>query len=100
MDLKALQKEYFLCLLKPGDVLVYARSGFFNRLIELKTYSHVSHVELYLGNGKTSASRNGVGVDTYDFDPYGLGYVLRPQGPVDMEKLMAGHKSRLGAAYD
>lgn len=68
--------------LQPGDVLLFARDGWYNRLIQMKTWSRVSHVEIALGEvyGQpwTVASRNGKGVDVYPLDETGLDCVLRP----------------------
>jgi len=64
--------------LQPGDVLVYSRSTLINLIIKVKTWSRYTHVEVYGGDGKVYASRNGVGVGRYDFDRSGLVLVVRP----------------------
>jgi len=64
--------------LEPGDALLYAPSGFFGWLIAFKTWNKLSHVEVYAGNGKSYASRDGKGVGFYDFRADGLAKVLRP----------------------
>ncbi len=51
--------------LQPGDVLLYGGSGLFNRIIQVKTWSRYSHVEIYDGRGESLASRNGIGVGRY-----------------------------------
>jgi hypothetical protein len=76
-------------LYQPGDVLLYARQGIYNRLIQIKTWSRVSHVEIVSFpsvNGYAPlvvASRNGIGVGQYQFDRAGLYCVLRPIAPFD-----------------
>ena len=74
-----------LVTLKAGDCLLYKPKGFFGRLIALKTWHPVGHVEVYDGaeidfpTGRASwASRDGKGVGRYDYRENGLLYVLRP----------------------
>jgi hypothetical protein len=64
--------------LKAGDVLLYNDSSLIDRLICFRTWSDVAHVEVYLGNGLSSASRNGVGVNVYPLRLLGLRYIRRP----------------------
>lgn len=80
-------------LLQPGDVLLYRpgklRDGwagwFFGLLIAIKTWTRVSHCEVYIGDKKSVASRDGRGVAKYPLRLKGLGFVLRPKKqPVDM----------------
>lgn len=66
--------------LRPGDVLLYDGTGIVAFVIETKTGSDVDHVEVYIGQGQTVASRNGIGVDQYPVRMEGLRYVLRPMG--------------------
>jgi hypothetical protein len=68
--------------LLPGDVLLFNRDGFYNRIIRIKTWSRVSHVEVVASGGPspmTVASRNGQGVGYYKLDSHGLYCVLRPR---------------------
>ena len=67
--------------LVPGDVLLYRASGFYGRLIALKTWHPISHVEVYAGDGQSEASRDGVGVGRYLLRTDGLTHVLRPVHP-------------------
>lgn len=62
-----------------GDVLMYDRNGFINRAIRLKTGSCFSHCEVYVGNSRSYASRNGIGVDNYEFRTDGLVAIFRPR---------------------
>lgn len=86
--------------LKPGDVLLYARTGFFNWVIHHATNAPVSHTEVYVGDNKTAASRNGIGVDIYDFDPSGLAVVLRPKRKIALWKALRYQQSVLKQGYD
>lgn len=86
--------------LRPGDVLLYARKGFFNWVIYHATNAPVSHTETYLGDNKTAASRNGIGVDFYEFDPEGLAVVLRPRRKFCLWRALEYHKSVLKQGYD
>lgn len=70
--------------LKPGDCLLYSGSSFISRAIKIKTWSHVSHVEIYRGDFKSIASRDQVGVNTYSFRYDGLYEVRRPNSELDM----------------
>lgn len=65
-------------LLKPGDCLLYAPTGFYGWIIQSKTWHRVGHVEIYVGNGRSTASRNGIGVGLYPWRNTELAYVLRP----------------------
>lgn len=70
----------------PGDVLLYGRTPFmtsplgwfFGLVINIKTWSRYSHVEVYAGNGHSIASRDGVGVGFYQFRGDQLAKVRRP----------------------
>lgn len=61
-----------------GDILMYDRNGIVNRFIRLKTGSCYSHCEVYVGNSRTYASRNGIGVDEYELRTDGLVAIYRP----------------------
>jgi hypothetical protein len=96
-------------LLEPGDTLLYRPVAFsgqrvlawlFGRLIALRTWRNISHVEIYAGNGvwqqsprrngvrwhlsgrASFASRDGKGVDIYPLRLSELAYVLRPMPAV------------------
>ena len=70
--------------LQPGDVLLYKPSGLFGRLIALKTWHALSHVEVYVGAGQSVASRDGQGVDRYPLRTDKLAHVLRPTVDIDL----------------
>lgn len=76
--------------LKSGDCLIFSRKGIFDTLIKIKTWSKATHVEVFIGNGHTVASRNGKGVSIYDLDLSGLYCVLRPKWPFNLDKAYAG----------
>lgn len=65
-------------ILKPGDCLLYAPTGFFGFLITVKGWHKVGHCEAYIGDGYSVASRNGKGVAAYPFREKDLITVLRP----------------------
>lgn len=87
--------------LKAGDCLLYAPKGFFGWLISIKTWHQIAHCEIYVGNGKSVASRDGIGVGQYDWRNTELIYVLRPNRPFDLKEALAqfNHKWR-GQGYD
>ncbi len=67
--------------LLPGDILLYADHSFVDWCIKLRCWSDVAHVEIYLENGLSTASRNGLGVNFYPLRLDGLRYVRRPVVP-------------------
>lgn len=87
--------------LLPGDALLYRPTGFFGRVISLKTWTHVSHVEVYAGGGDALASRDGKGVARYPLRRSELGYVLRPVRPLDWGAALEWFYNRAdGQRYD
>jgi len=70
--------------LRPGDLLLFNRNGFFNKVIRIKTWSHISHVEVFghrvNGDSTVYASRNGEGCGYYYMDTDGLAQIIRPTG--------------------
>lgn len=88
-------------ILKPGDCLLYRPSGFFGRIIAIKTWNRISHVEIYAGKGQSVASRDGIGIDIYPFRSKGLGYILRPTHKINMKKAMYWfYREARGQKYD
>lgn len=83
-----------------GDVLVYRGNGWFSRLIQIKTWSRYSHVEIYDGRMKSVASRDGVGVGRYDVRLDGLAVVLRPIGPFNYRRARVWFTAVDGQPYD
>jgi hypothetical protein len=71
-------------ILKPGDCLLYAPKGFFGWVISIKTWNQVAHCEVYIGNGKSVASRDGIGVGEYDLRTSELKHVMRPNQPFEL----------------
>lgn len=65
--------------LQPGDVLLYAGKTVFSKLIKIKTWSKFSHVEVYVDNGESVASRDGIGVGLYEIRTDDLRAILRPR---------------------
>jgi hypothetical protein len=66
--------------LQPGDILLYGGGDLVSRLIQFRTWSDVSHIEIYVGDGRSVASRNGIGVGKYPLRVQGLRRVYRPLG--------------------
>jgi len=69
--------------LQPGDILLYDSGSLVDWLIKFRTWSDVAHVEIYLDNYESTASRNGLGVDIYPVRYEGLRYIRRLQVPFD-----------------
>lgn len=90
---------FLASFLKPGDVLLYKPTSIYGWIIRVKTWHSVSHVEIYLGNGKSSASRDGIGVNIYPLRLDGLTCVMRPKQAFDTQKATAFTKSHAGTPY-
>lgn len=71
--------------LKPGDILLYRPAGIFGRLIQVKTWHSISHVEIYDGGKQSLASRDGIGVGRYETRLKQLAFVLRPRVRLDLQ---------------
>lgn len=79
--------------LRSGDVLLYSGRGIFSTLIKLKTWSSISHVEIVGYDPTTSyASRDGIGVGTYDVRRHDLVMVVRPRRRVRVEAMRSFHE--------
>jgi len=93
--------DFDVSLLKSGDCLLYRPSNLFGKIISIKTWSHISHVEVYINNNKSVASRDGIGVDMYDLRTNNLGYILRPNLPLKINKALRWfNKEARGQKYD
>lgn len=69
----------------PGDCLLYSGSSFVSWAIRYRTWSSVSHVEVYVGDG-LSVTAKPPWVRRYPLDTsFRLRYVLRPTAPLDLE---------------
>jgi hypothetical protein len=65
-------------ILQFGDVLLYYSHDLADDIIAEKTGKKVCHVERFTGDGKSWASRNGIGVNEYPLRLDGLVCVRRP----------------------
>ncbi|MDE2105330.1 MAG: hypothetical protein KGL39_49345 [Patescibacteria group bacterium] len=70
--------------LLPGDILLYG-GGFIGALIQFRTWSDISHCEVYLGQGRSAASRSD-GPGVFPLRILGLRRVLRPVKPFDLSR--------------
>lgn len=64
--------------LVPGDVLLYRGTGWVSQAIRIKTWSDVSHAELYVGEGRTVTARLKGGADYFRVTDRDLAYIYRP----------------------
>ena len=89
-------------LLKPGDCLLYRPKprSLFGNIIKFKNWHEVSHVEIYVGAGKSVASRDGLGVAQYPWRDSELAYVLRPTYPLDWAAFWKWFQTVNGQKYD
>ena len=80
-------------VLRPGDVLLYPATSLFGKLIALKTWHPVSHVEVFVGDGRSVASRDGKGVAAYPARLHDVRHALRPVQPVDLAAALRWFKA-------
>lgn len=87
---------------KPGDVLLYFVDGVVDLVIAEKTGKRVGHIEVYIGDGQSLASRNGLGVNQYPLRLDGLICIRRPKNQTfDLAKGIAWFNSTAkGMKYD
>lgn len=88
--------------LQPGDCLLYRAKGVFGWLIALKTWHSIAHCEAYIGNGRSVASRDGIGVGVYDTRLSELRYVMRPKPGTFSQPLALNtfYRKYQGQGYD
>jgi hypothetical protein len=86
--------------LLPGDILLYRPASAFGWLIAFKTWNRISHVETYVGDGKSAASRDGKGVNVYPLRTAQLQMVRRPKIPFNIRRAMAWQSCVNGQGYD
>jgi hypothetical protein len=87
--------------LLPGDhCLYFDRASVVDWLIAARTWGQAAHIEIYVGQGGSIASRNGIGVNRYPFRADGLVVVLRPRLPFDFNAGMAWFETVSGQKYD
>lgn len=88
--------------LKAGDCLLYKPTGFFGRLISLKTWHPISHVEVFVdkeNGGMSVASRDGKGVNFYPTRTAQLVHVLRPNVSLDLAVGLRYARRMIGTPY-
>lgn len=92
----------------PGDCLLYRPQPFsrgfmgwlMGRLIAIKTWNNISHVEVYVGQGMSVASRDGLGVNRYVTRWQGMASVLRPVCQFSIIDAERWFKTVRGQKYD
>jgi len=86
--------------LQRGDHLIYSPSDLFGWLIAIKTWSLSSHIEIYIGEGRSVAART-AGVNVYPVRYENLTAILRPIQKPDLDAAMLWFYSHAkGQAYD
>ncbi len=90
--------------LEPGDHLLYGRTPGLDLIgytICLKTWSDACHIEIYVGDNASVASRNGLGVNLYSLRRGQLIHVLRPRRKMNLPVAMEWfHREAQGQGYD
>jgi len=84
--------------LQPGDILLYGDRSLLSWAIRFRTWSDVSHIEVYVGDGRSVASRSS-GVAKYSLRIDGLRRVYRPKAGFDFPKGMAWFATVAGTKY-
>jgi hypothetical protein len=95
-----LQTKFILSLLRPGDILLYDTHSLFGYLIKVKRGEKYTHIEVYIGDNKSVASRDGVGVGKYDLRLSDLAAIYRTKGELRLEQGMEWFKTVEGQKYD
>lgn len=85
--------------LRPGDVLLYKPTGAFGWIIRLKTWHPVGHVEVFMGNCQSTASRDGIGAAFYPWREKDLLHVLRLNVPFDIVGADRYARKMIGTPY-
>ena len=85
--------------LQPGDILLYGGRDLVSRLIQFRTWSDVSHIEIYADAGRSVASRNGIGVGQYPLRVAGLRRVYRPKVAFDFSAALKWFATVDGTKY-
>ena len=96
-------KKFDPCDLLPGDHLLYGPGySIVEHIVCIKTWCWVCHIEIYIGGGRSIASRNMIGVGQYPLRLAQLAYVLRPVSfsPPNVEAVMEWFKTVDGEGYD
>jgi hypothetical protein len=73
---------------QAGDVLLYRAKGLYGRLIAVKTWHDISHVEIYVGGFQSVASRDGQGTGLYPWRNTELALICRPPASFSLSKAM------------
>ena len=84
--------------LQPGDILLYGDHTPLSWAIRFRTWADVSHVEVYVGNGRSIAARSD-GFKKYPLRMSGLRRVIRPIVPFNFEKGMKWFSFVQGTKY-
>lgn len=100
MEHAHMSAKEMLQLIEPGDICLYSPDSLFGWVIALKTWTKISHCEVYEGAGLSVASRDGVGVNRYAFRDRGICEVRRPALHLDFEAASKWFDGVRGQKYD
>lgn len=89
-----------LNLIQPGDLLTYWSGDLFDWIIRIKTWHKIAHVESFVGNMQSVASRNGIGVGQFHLRTEGLNGIYRPTKGINLAKGWEYFKTVAGQGYD
>ena len=86
--------------IQAGDCLLYRPSTIFGWIIAIKTWTKISHLEIYDGAGESVAARDGIGVGKYPLRLDHLARVLRPKSDLNVGSADQWFLNVNGLGYD
>ena len=98
--MEPVDERFIKKLIRPGDILLFDRDGFFGRLIKFKRGERYTHIEVALSENETVASRDGQGVARYPIELRGVAAVYRTRKALDLDAGMKWFATVNGQGYD
>ena len=87
--------------LRAGDIILYRPSSLIDWIIAIKSWTKVSHCEIYAGEGRSYASRNGIGVNDYPLRHDHIAAIRRPLHEFDFSAARVWFYAKaIGQKYD
>jgi hypothetical protein len=98
--MEPLNERLIRSLLRPGDILLYDRPGFFGYIIKRKRGERYTHCEVAVDAEHTVASRDGIGVGKYSLRLDGLAAIYCTDEPLNLDAGLEWFKTVNGQKYD
>jgi hypothetical protein len=87
-------------ILEPGDILLYGPSSLPDWIVSIKTWTKISHAEIFEKSGMTLASRPTAGINRYAFRDENLVCIRRPPKRLKWHNLLNYFAGIQGQDYD